>query len=231
MKYKYCLLDVDNTLLDFSDAEKNAHRISCQNFNIPWNDELYKAYHKINDDLWKQLELGVYKSSEIVIMRHEKYFKHVGVEFNPKTFNEEYVKNLAQGKKLMPYANELVKELKAMGLKLYIATNGLARVQYSRLSGQEFMNYVDGLLISEELGAQKPSREFFENASKKANVDFSKETFIVGDSLSSDIKGGIDYNIDTVWVNLFNAKNPYGNKITYIVKELKEITGIIKNAL
>ncbi len=230
MKYKNVLIDIDNTLLDFCAAEKDAHRNTAKKFNLPWNDELYSAYHKINDNLWKKLELGVYKSSEIVIKRHEDWFELVGVTFDSKTFNEEYVNNLALGKKLMPYANELVKELKQMGLKLFIATNGLKKVQDNRLSGQEFMKYIDGVLISEELGAQKPNVEFFENGAKKMGIDFSKDTVIIGDSLSSDIKGGINYHIDTIWINLFNQENPFGNQITYIVKELKEIPSIIKNA-
>ena len=227
MKYKYCLIDVDNTLLDFCYAEKHAHQVTCETFNIPWNDELYSVYHKINDDFWKALERKEYTKDEIIVFRHRDYFKYCGVEFDARTFNDEYVKNLSLGKRLMPYANELVKQLYDSGLKLFIATNGIAKVQYSRLSDQEFMKYIDALLISEELGAQKPSCEFFKNASIKAGVDFSKDTIIIGDSLTSDVKGGINFGIDTLWVNVKNEDNPFGDKITYIVNKLEEIPSLL----
>lgn len=227
MKYKYCLIDVDNTLLDFGYAEKHAHEITCKEQNIPWNDELYNAYHEINDVWWKRLERGEYTKEQIIVNRHSDYFDYCGVSGDPVEFNKAYVKNLSKGKKLMPFANELVKTLYDSGLKLYIATNGIAKVQYSRLSDQEFMKYIDMLLISEELGAQKPSLDFFKNASIKANVDFSKDTIIIGDSLTSDIKGGIDFGIDTLWVNVKGEENPYGDKITYIVNKLEEIPNLI----
>lgn len=227
MKYKYCLIDVDNTLLDFGYAEKHAHELTCKEFNIPWNDELYSAYHKINDDWWKRLERGEYTKDQIIVNRHKDYFAYCNATGDPVAFNKSYAENLSKGKKLMPFANELVKILYDNGLKLYIATNGLAKVQYNRLSDQEFMNYVSGLFISEELGAQKPSVEFFKQASIKAGVDFTKETIIIGDSLTSDIKGGIDYGIDTLWVNVKGEENPYGNKITYTVNRLEEIPDLI----
>lgn len=227
MKYKYCLIDVDNTLLDFGYAEKHAHKITCKEHNIPWNEKLYSAYHKINDVWWKRLERGEYTKEEIIINRHKDYFDYCKVSGDPELFNESYVLNLSKGKKLMPFANELVKILHDNGLKLYIATNGIAKVQYSRLSNQEFMKYVSMLLISEELGAQKPSVDFFINASIKAGVDFSKDTIIIGDSLTSDVKGGINYGIDTLWVNFNNEENPYSNQITYIVNKLEEIPNLI----
>ncbi|MBO5927043.1 MAG: YjjG family noncanonical pyrimidine nucleotidase [Clostridia bacterium] len=223
MKYKYCLIDVDNTLLDFCYAEKHAHKLTCETFNIPWSNELYAVYHKINDNWWKRLELGEFTKDQIIVNRHKDYFKYCGVEFDPLEFNKSYVLNLSKGKKLMPFANELVKLLYDAGLKLYIATNGIAKVQYSRLDDQEFMKYISGLLISEELGSQKPDVAFFKNASIKAGVDFSKNTIIIGDSLTSDIKGGINYGIDTLWINVKNEENPYGDKITYIINRLEEI--------
>lgn len=227
MKYKYCLIDVDNTLLNFSYAEERAHKKTCKYFKIPWNKKHYSVYHKINDDWWKQLELGNYKKDEIIINRHIDYFNYLGVNCDPKEFNKVYVSNLSQGKKLMPYANRLIKRLYNSGLKLYIATNGVAKVQYGRLNNQKFMKYISGLLISEELEAQKPSVEFFKNASKKTGIDFSKNTIIIGDSLTSDIKGGINYGIDTIWVNVNNKENTLGKEITYIVKNLKEIPKLI----
>ena len=127
----------------------------------------------------------------------------------------------------MPYANKLIKKLYNSGLKLYIATNGVAKVQHQRLSNQKFMKYISGLLISEELEAQKPSVKFFENASIKTGINFKNDTIIIGDSLSSDIKGGIDYGIDTLWVNFDNKKNTLDKEITYIVKNLKEIPKLI----
>ena len=227
MKYKYCLIDVDNTLLDFCHAEERAHKATCKFFKIPWNKKHYSVYHKINDNWWKLLELGKYTKDQIIINRHKEFFEYLGVDKDPLEFNKVYVSNLSMGKKLMPYANKLVKTLHDNGLKLFIATNGIAKVQYGRLKNQKFMKYVSGLFISEELGAQKPSVEFFENASRKSGIDFKKDTIIIGDSLTSDILGGINYGIDTLWVNAENKENTLGKNITYTVKSLKEIPNIV----
>ncbi len=227
MKYKYALVDVDNTLLDFCYAEKNAHKMASEKFNIPWTEELYNTYHKINDGWWKRLERGEYTREQILVNRYKEYFGLLGVDTKPEEFNKTFLGNLAYGRKTIKGANELIKALYDGGLTMYIATNGITKVQENRLSGQEFMKYISGVFVSEALKASKPQKEFFENASKKIGVDFKGQTIIIGDSLTSDMLGGINAGIDTLWFNPEGKENTLGINLTYEVKSLSEIPNLI----
>lgn len=228
MKYKYVLIDVDNTLLDFGYAEKNAHKMASEKFNIPWTDEFYNVYHQINDGWWKKLERGECTKEEIVVNRYKEYFAFLGVkDVEPQEFNKTYLSFLGLGKKTIDGANELVKALYDGGLKLYIATNGVTKVQSNRLSGQEFMKYISGVFVSEDLKATKPQKEFFINAEKSVGVSFKGQTIIIGDSLTSDMLGGVNAEIDTLWFNPKGKENTLGINLTYEVKSLSEIPSLI----
>ena len=155
-------------------------------------------------------------------------FEYLNVNVDPNLFNKTFLSNLALGKKTIDGANYLVKALYDSGFKLYIATNGITKVQQNRLSGQEFIKYITDIFVSEDLKAQKPSKLFFENASKKTGLIFNHQTtLIIGDSLTSDILGGNNAGIDTMWFNPNNLENTIGVKINYIVKSLYEIPNIL----
>ena len=225
--YKYVLIDLDNTILDFHLAEKKAHKKTSEEFNIFWSESLYEKYHVINDSWWKRLERGECTKQEVKVNRYVEYFSLLNVSVSPKDFSDRYLVNLSLGKDLIQGALETLKKLYDSGLKLYIATNGVYEVQKNRLNGQEFMKYIEGVFVSEKLGYQKPQKEFFIAASKEAGVDFTKDTIIVGDSLTSDMLGGVNYGIDTLWVNKDNLENHLNLNLTYVVNNITEIVDIL----
>ncbi len=228
MKYKYFLFDVDNTLLDFGDTEKQALFGASKIHGIPCTEEDYKRYSKINDDCWKMLEKGQIEKSQIGFMRFSNYLPTVNAKVDPLEFNKTFISQLALGKKLIDGANEVVKAVKDLGGKVYIATNGFFVVQENRLKCQEFFKYVDGLFISEQLGHAKPDVRFFEEAEKLAGITLKGNALIIGDSLTSDIKGGSDYGIDTCWFNPNGLPIPTEPKITFTINKLSELIDKIK---
>ena len=228
MNYNVVLIDLDETILDFRHTEKNAHKLTTLEFNIEYRENDYLVYHEINDALWKELELGKVTREELIIKRFERYLAYLGSNANPKEFNESYISNLSKGRKLIDGAEETLKTLYDMGVKIFVITNGVKRVQDGRLSGQKFMEYVSGVAISECLGFSKPSVEFFNKAEELFNITFNENCVVVGDSLSSDIKGAINKGLDSIWINTFNKVAPENVTPTYTVSKIEEILDIIK---
>lgn len=228
MSYDILLFDADNTLLDFDYAEHEAFKNANLKFGLPFNEDLYAKYHVINDGWWKRYEKGLYKKEEIVVLRFKEYLELTGIKINPEEFNVTFLSELAKGVKTIDGANEVLKTLKERGKKIYIATNGITKVQQKRLGSQEFFKYLDGIFVSEEMGFPKPELGFFENAQKKSGLTFNKNTLIIGDSLTSDIKGGNLLDIDTCWFNRNSAPLKDGVSVTYQIKTLYEILDIVK---
>ena len=228
MKYDKILFDLDNTIIDFDDTEKTALEKASKEFNVSFSKKLLSRYHEINDNLWKQLEKGEVDRKNLIYLRFKKLFDEfniLGIE--PLEFNTAYMKNIAFGKKLIKNASETVKKCSNLGAKCYIITNGSLQVQYKRLDGQPFMDYISGIAISEEVGAAKPSKDFFTNAEKRFNVKFDSKTLIVGDSLTSDILGGVNAGINTCYVNRKNLVNNSTIKPTYEISDIKDLIDII----
>ena len=228
MRYETVLFDADNTLLDFSLAEYKAFKKVSLEYGLPHNDTLYARYSAINDGYWKSYEKKLYSREEIVVLRFKTYLAEIGVTtVNPVEFNEKYRLYLGEGKDLISGATEVVKAVKNLGAKVYIVTNGVSKVQNKRLTPQPFYKYLDGVCISEDAGHPKPDLEFFMTASQKFGFELNQKTVIVGDSLSSDIKGGNNAGIDTVWFNPQNKPLPSGYKVTHQIKSLCELIPII----
>ena len=224
MKYKYFLFDIDNTLLDFYKAEEQAFKNASKIYNLRCEKEDYLRYSAINDGYWKKLEKGLYTREEITTYRFKDYLPTVNAsDISPEEFNKTYLSQLALGTFLIDGAEEVVKQIYNLGGEIYIATNGVLKVQTSRLSNLEFMKYVKGVFVSEDLGYSKPNIKFFLEAEKRANINLKGNAIIIGDSLTSDIKGGSDFGIDTCWFNPKNLPIPTEPKITFCITKLLDL--------
>ena len=175
MRYTTILIDADNTLLDFSMAEKKAHEKVSLEYGLPVTDDLYNYYSKVNDDYWKAYEKKQYTREEIVVLRFEKYLAYLNrSDIDASVFNEKYRTYLGEGKYLIDGATEVIVALKELGAKIYVVTNGVSKVQNKRLNPQPFYKYLDGVCISEDAGHPKPDVEFFENASLSCGLNLIK---------------------------------------------------------
>ena len=220
------LFDLDDTLFDFHKAEKIALTKTLVHFGIDPTEETLALYSTINAAHWKRLELGEISREEVKVGRYRELFKTIGVECDPVKATAYYESMLAIGHYFMPGAPELLEELYGK-YRLYIVSNGTAKVQEGRVGSSGIAKYMDGIFISQILGANKPDKQFFDICFAEI-PDFSlSETVIIGDSLSSDIKGGINAGITTVWFNPKGIENDNDIKPDYTIKELSEVPGLL----
>ena len=220
------LFDLDDTLFDFHKAEKIALTKTLVHFGIDPTEETLALYSTINAAHLKRLELGEISREEVKVGRYRELFKTIGVECDPVKATAYYESMLAIGHYFMPGAPELLEELYRK-YRLYIVSNGTAKVQEGRIGSSGIAKYMDGIFISQILGANKPDKQFFDICFAEI-PDFSlSETVIIGDSLSSDIKGGINAGITTVWFNPKGIENDNDIKPDYTIKELSEVPGLL----
>ena len=220
------LFDLDDTLFDFHKAEKIALTKTLVHFGIDPTEETLALYSTINAAHWKRLELGEISREEVKVGRYRELFKTIGVECDPVKATAYYESMLAIGHYFMPGAPDLLEELYGK-YRLYIVSNGTAKVQEGRIGSSGIKKYMDGIFISQILGANKPDKQFFDICFAEI-PDFSlSETVIIGDSLSSDIKGGINAGITTVWFNPKGIENDNDIKPDYTIKELSEVPGLL----
>lgn len=220
------LFDLDDTLFDFHKAEKIALTKTLVHFGVDPTEETLALYSTINAAHWKRLELGEISREEVKVGRYRELFKTIGVECDPVKATAYYESMLAIGHYFMPGAPELLEELYGK-YRLYIVSNGTAKVQEGRIGSSGIAKYMDGIFISQILGANKPDKQFFDICFAEI-PDFSlSETVIIGDSLSSDIKGGINAGITTVWFNPKGIENDSDIKPDYTIKELSEVPGLL----
>ena len=228
MKYKYLLFDADGTLLDFHRCEREAVTEAFSVLGVETDSEMIDEYSRINDRLWKKLERGEIEKNVLIYQRFEEFFEKYGIASDPRDTATKYMELLSRHGYLFDGAKELCEELSKKA-DLYMVTNGIKFVQEGRLADSGIICYFKGIFISEDAGYEKPRVEFFDHVADRV-PGFSKEkTIIVGDSLTSDIAGGINYGIDTCWYNPRGEEAPENirDKITYTVSTYKEIYDLI----
>ena len=221
-KYKYLLFDVDGTLLDFDKAEQQALKNTFQNHHILLTDELLQRYETINKQLWKDFEKGLIDKKTVVYTRFVQLFKEFDIDEDGIAFEDDYQETLGKGYFVLPHAREVLEKL-SLKYPLYVVTNGVSKIQHSRLKGTHIDQYFQDIFVSEDIGYQKPTKEYFDYCFEKIeNID-KEHTLIIGDSLSSDMQGGINVGIDTCWFNPHHLKKPQDMDITYEIHDLREL--------
>lgn len=196
----FVFLDLDDTILDFHRAEDFALRKTLTELEITPTDAMVSLYSRINDACWKKLERGEMTREEVLTGRFALFFDEIGVSRDPKLTWLLYENNIAGTDFVLPGAMELLEEL-SEHYELYAASNGTATIQDRRIAAAGIAPYFKKIFISQRVGYNKPDKRFFEHCFAEI-PDFDKNrAVIVGDSLSSDIKGGKNAGITTVWYN------------------------------
>lgn len=220
-KYSTLLFDSDDTLLDFKAAEAAALKEALEFFGIEFSRESHALYSKINQQFWEAHERGEIKRSEISIGRFKRFLESIGnIVVDASQLAPKYEERLACHHPLIEGAWELLEKLKGK-YNLYIVTNGMQKVQEKRLNESRLETFFDDIFISQALGAPKPEKEFFDIVFSRVKETDKTKILIIGDSLTSDIKGGINAGIDTCWLN--RTGKTADVTPTYEVKNLKEI--------
>lgn len=223
----YVLLDLDDTILDFKKAEKIAVSKTFRGIGIEPTDAVVERYSEINVGQWEKLELGIITREEVLSSRFDMLFEELGVDYSGYEAQLTYEKLLEIGHYFMPGAEEMLNTLYEK-YDLYIVSNGTASVQYSRLASAGISHMFKGIFISEHMGTQKPSKEFFEKCFAAIPGFDREKAIVVGDSLTSDIRGGINAGIMTCWYNPQN-KAPRADIVPdYTITELSELSDLIE---
>ena len=197
---EFLFLDLDDTILDFHKAERIAISKTIREFGVEPTEEILNLYHGINKWHWEQLEQGKLTRAEVLVNRFGVLFERLGQEVDAPKCAKTYEYNLSQGHWFLPGAEEAVDAL-SKKYRLFLASNGTAVVQKGRMTSANLYRFFETVFVSQEIGHNKPSKDYFD-ACFASIPGFDKEkAMIVGDSLSSDIKGGINAGIKTVWVN------------------------------
>jgi 2-haloacid dehalogenase len=224
--YKFLIFDLDDTLLDFQDTEKKSLEIIFKKYNIPFEEQSIINYKFINKNLWNQLEKGYISKEDVFSQRFEQFFKLYGHKVQGQTIEKEYRNYLNLGHKLIPSALESLTILKDQGYKIFAGTNGVGKTQRQRLNDSNLIYLFDDIFISEEIGFEKPNSEFFMAIFDKYTFMTKENTIMIGDSLSSDIQGAINFGIDSIWFNPSQQKAS-NIKSNYEIKDLSELLLIL----
>lgn len=225
-QYEVILFDVDGTLLDFDKAEEQGIEALLSHFNVPVTEENKRRYHVLNKEYWQKLERGEITRDQVLSWRFEDFFGGFGIEVDGAEVDGLYRKELNNSAVLIDGAIELLEALKDR-YPLYIVTNGVAATQYRRLSASGLDRYFKGIFISEEAGAQKPQQEFFDYCFEKMGRNDTEHMLIIGDSLTSDMRGGNVAGIDTCWYNPKGQENHSDVHVDYEIRLLGELKKLL----
>lgn len=197
---KFVFLDLDDTILDFHRSEAVALRKTLQSLNVNPTDEVISRYSEINRVHWKALERKELTREQVLTGRFRQLFEELGMNVSPSVAQSLYEKNLSESHFFIDGAPRLLMTL-SQKYPLYIVSNGTTLVQTSRIASSGIGRYFKGIFLSQQLGADKPQIEFFERATGQIEGYKSEESIILGDSLTSDIQGGINAGMHTCWFN------------------------------
>lgn len=230
-KYDLIYFDADETLFDFSRAQLEAFEATEIRFGLKNSDQNYQLYQKHNHDLWAEFEKNLVSQTVLRVERFKRFFEDlfsrgsIDIDWMPERFEDVaafYETELGKGAYLLEGAKMLCEE-SAKVCDLAIITNGLKNVQYARFGNSEIAHLFKHMIVSEETGYQKPQIEIFQFAEQLTGFTDKTRILMVGDSLVSDIAGGIAYGIDTCWYNPKLIENKSDYQPTFEIQTLEEL--------
>lgn len=223
-RYNHLLFDFDDTLIDYNKSEKFALEKTCQMYNIEYSESLREKYFIINKNLWKNLEKGLIKKNDIPTERFKELFKQNFLDVDYKSFANKYIEAFRETAFLVDHAKEILEYLYPL-VKISIITNGMKGFADHRSKLAGIHHFFQDFYVSEDIGYSKPSKKYFDYVLDNGNIN-ANTALIIGDSLTSDMQGGINSNIDTCYFNYRNI--PKDNiLVTYEIHNLLEIKKII----
>ena len=219
-------LDLDDTILDFHKAERLAVAKTFLEFGLEPTDAVLTRYHEINKLHWKRLEKGEITREQVLTGRFQALFQELDRPVDAVAVARSYEHNLGIGHYFLPGALEAVQALQGK-YRLFLASNGTASVQHSRLTSAGLYPYFEQVFVSQELGANKPAKAFFDACAARIPGYAPEKAMMVGDSLSSDILGGKNAGIRTCWVNP-ERKPPQDIRPDYEIKTLSQLPALLE---
>ena len=204
MTFSTLLMDADDTIFDFPKCEYNALKETITKNGLTFTDETHAIFSRINNSLWKKFEINQITRSELKIQRFRQLVETCFRDFqNPDILADTYINELAKQPDLIDGAFEALQKI-TQKFDVYIITNGLSRVQRGRFGKSPITPLVKDIFISDEMGVNKPNKEYFDKVLKQIPENDNSKILVVGDSLTSDMQGGKNAGLMTC---IYDPKN------------------------
>lgn len=217
LQYDVLLFDLDNTLFDFNEAEKNAFTNSFTSIELPNGfKDYHESYKAISNILWDDLEKGHVSLNDLKVERFKRLFIEHQLTIDAEQFGQTYLNFLGEEVHIFEGVEEMINRV--ANHRLVVLTNGFKDVQHARIADSPLSKSFEEVITSEETGYQKPQREIFEYTFDKLKLTDKSRVLMIGDSLSSDIQGGNNFGIDTCWFNPDRLENNSPIKPTYEIQ-------------
>lgn len=223
---EFLFLDLDDTILDFHKAERIAIAKTFRSFGLEPTDAVLERYHIINKQHWERLERQELTREQVLTGRFEALFREMGRNVDAEAVARTYEHNLGIGHYFLPGAEETVKCL-SKSYPLYLASNGTASVQHSRLTSAGLYPYFREVFVSQEIGHNKPSKDYFDACFARIPGFDKSKAIMVGDSLTSDILGGIQAGMKTCWVNPEHKKAREDIRPDYEIESITQLEALL----
>ena len=226
MPYTWLLFDADGTLFAYDGAEEEALQNVFAHYQLSFTDEVSTVYKRINQAMWRRLEEQTITLMDLRWQRFADLFAELGIDQDALEFSKTYLYYLGRSTHLILGTLEVLDQLQGR-YRMAIITNGINDVQHSRIRLSGLGRYFPFIFTSEAIGVFKPARGFFEAVLAGIGQPAKERVLVIGDSLSSDIAGGVGYGLDTCWYNPRGEQDKNGYPITYEIRELKQLLEIL----
>ena len=223
---EFLFLDLDDTILDFHKAERIALEKTFRAHGLNPAPEIMARYSALNKRCWGRLERGELTRAQVLFKRFETLFLELGMDVDSHAIQASYEENLSIGHYFLPGAEAAVKAL-SKKYRLFLASNGTAKVQEGRMTSAKLYPYFEQVFISEEIGFNKPAKAYFDACFARI-PDFEKgKAMMVGDSLTSDIRGGNNAGLLTCWINPGHAPRNPEIHVDYEIEALSQLEALL----
>lgn len=230
MRYRHLLFDADGTLYDFEATQERSITTLFRELKIEITDSLMNAYALANDRLWAGFEQGIVALDMLKYHRFHDFFASQGITADADFAALRYLELLAAGDDIYLWTVPLLQQLRGKGYRLTLITNGIAQVQRGRLEATGTTELYDEIIIGEEVGYHKPDPRFFDYFLSSSGNE-RQQALIIGDSLTSDVAGGLAAGIDTCWFNYFNLEAPPEQQPTWTINTLQELWPLLESTV
>ena len=228
MKYEVIIFDADETLFDFKKSERDAFKNTMVEFAIEYDENHhFKIYQDINTAIWKEFEDGLITQQKLKVERFKRLLEKLETKLDEIELAKSYTKHLSQSSLLYDFSIDLLENLHKEH-KLCLITNGLTDIQDNRIRKSLIAKYFEDIVISEEAMVAKPDPRIFEHTLNNLKYTDKSKILMIGDSLTCDIQGGINFGIDTCWYNPNKAPNNTGIKPTYEISSFTQLKDILE---
>jgi len=210
---KHLFFDLDHTIWDFDrNAQETLMELyeyyKLQALGLTSAEDFIAAYTENNHQLWAQYHLGQITKETLRSSRFSKTFIQLGIppDSVPHQFEEDYVRISPTKTNLFDGSEKVLAYLKKK-YKLHIISNGFKETTLTKMERSGLNPYFSNVIISEDVGVNKPDKAVFEFALDKAAA-LKEESIMIGDSIEADIRGAQDFGMKAIFFNPLNKEKP-----------------------